>query len=52
MLEKLNSVKFNNIVISNKLKKFYICKINLIKDFVSLLMLVNKITDIVNTIKL
>ena len=34
MLIKLNNVELNDIIIDNKLKKFYIREINLIKDFI------------------
>ena len=33
MLIKLNSVKLGGIVVGNRLKKFYVREINLIKDF-------------------
>ena len=40
---KFNNVKLNNIIISNRLKKFYIREANSIKDFAYL---VGKVLDL------
>ena len=49
MLIKFDDVKLNNIIINNKLKKFLIREINLIKNFIYL---ANKVSNIVNIKKL
>ena len=45
ILKKLNEIKFNNTVANKKLKKIYIKKINLIKNFTYL---INNISNLIN----